>query len=129
MIGCFRMKLSIHIATAAATRLRQFPCEYAGPDVAPAGCIVLNRELTVDEALAESFPASDPPSWTLGMARPRPVRRTGERNVIDGVTSLAAAGGLVLLVPFVILFVGVPLALVVRGLLEAVSWLLGFVSS
>ena len=89
---------------------------------------MLNRELTVDEALAESFPASDPPSWTPGMARPGPVRRTGERTFIDGVTSFAAASGLVLLVPFVVLLVGVPIALVVRGLLEAFRWLLGFVS-
>jgi hypothetical protein len=26
------------------------------------------RERTIDEELAQSFPASDPPSWTMGVA-------------------------------------------------------------
>jgi len=47
--------------------------------------------------------------------------------LIDALTSLTAAGGLVLLVPFAVLLVGVPIALVVRGLLEAVRWLLALV--
>ena len=32
-----------------------------------------HRSLTwIDDVLADSFPASDPPSWTPGMARPAP---------------------------------------------------------
>ena len=32
-----------------------------------------DRTNWVDDVLADSFPASDPPSWTPGMARPAPA--------------------------------------------------------
>jgi hypothetical protein len=32
-----------------------------------------DEELTVDSTLEDSFPASDPPSWTASIARPAPA--------------------------------------------------------
>ena len=51
----------------------------------------------------------------------------GERTFIGALTSLAGVAGIALLVPFVILLIGMPVALAVRGLLEAIGWLFGVV--
>jgi hypothetical protein len=40
------------------------------------------------------------------------------------LASLAGAAGIALLVPFVILLIGLPVALVIRGIAEAVGWVL-----
>ena len=112
-------------------------------------------ERALDQVLADSFPASDPPSWTLGVAQPSSgstesaefadvtakEKRDGEainvkvdvidvslprtkRTFLQVLASLAGAAGIALLVPFVILLIGLPVALVIRGIAEAVGWLL-----
>jgi hypothetical protein len=112
----------------------------------------LEAERAIDEVLAESFPASDPPSWNPGVSRPAPPvsmhreatqsertdanagrRRSGvivsrpeaDSTFVDGLISLAGAAGIALLVPFVILLIAMPVALTVRGLLELTGWLFG----
>ena len=35
----------------------------------------LAAERALDRVLEDSFPASDPPSWTLGIAHPQPVQQ------------------------------------------------------
>ena len=104
------------------------------------------RTQAIDDVLLGSFPASDPPSWSPVMARPAP-RATPPAPTLDGsgevltsgegprcaparqtaaetLVSLVGAAGVVLLFPIAVLAVGVPLALAVRGLLEAARWVL-----
>ena len=110
-------------------------------------------EQGLDQALADSFPASDPPSWNPGTALLNPgldvkreaepsenvegaAARTGrsgiidvssasgaERTFLDGLVSLGGAAGLTLLVPFAVLLVALPIALSIRGVLELVGLL------
>ena len=53
--------------------------------------------------------------------------RLADRTFIDALISLAGAAGIALLVPFVILLIGMPVALAVRGLLEVIGWLFGII--
>lgn len=116
----------------------------------------LAAERAIDDVLADSFPASDPPSWNPGITRPEPVvsvrhraprseptdasvgrtragvievsRPTlGEWTFINALTSLAGAVGVALLVPFAILLIGMPGVLAVRGLLDMIGWVFGIV--
>ena len=85
----------------------------------------------IDDVLAGTFPASDPPAWTPGIARPAPqiARPPADRDpdprptvsehpLTRAVVSLLWVAGLALLVPFVVLAVGAPVALGLRAVLE-----------
>lgn len=117
-------------------------------------------ERALDQVLADSFPASDPPSWTLGVAQPASFGYPGseesadetamensdgvaakvkgdvidvslprtKRTFLQGLVSLAGAAGIALLVPFAILLIGLPIVLAVRGVAEAIAWLLGLIA-
>ena len=50
---------------------------------------------------------------------------SADRTFLQGLVSLAGAGGIALLVPFAILMVGLPIALSIRGALELFGWLFG----
>jgi hypothetical protein len=108
----------------------------------------LAAERAIDDVLRDSFPASDPPSWNPGVARPNPsvrervedariaVRRGAgaiditdvsrphaEQTFLQVLVSFAGAAAISLTVPLVVLLIGLPVALAIRGLLEAIAWL------
>ena len=83
----------------------------------------------IDDVLAGTFPASDPPSWTPGLARPAPAIASRPAispaaHLAHALVSLVETAGLALLFPLAILAVGVPVALVVRALLELARWVM-----
>lgn len=101
------------------------------------------RERKVDQVLADSFPASDPPPWTLGRVTGPPVaptdttsddeavwsshttvivsgaKRTAWQWMATGVGALALG----LSIPLAILTVGTPVALAARAIIDVAAWL------
>jgi hypothetical protein len=112
-----------------------------GAEASPVRALEVPRteadERKLDQVLADSFPASDPPPWTLGRAPSarridRPSlsiqavevvvaggRRTWAQQLMVGIGALGAG----LVIPLGILIVGLPIALAARGVIEVVAWL------
>ena len=91
----------------------------------------LTVERAMDTVLADSFPASDPPSWTPGIAEARPgglaaLKRPPTTSShpspvwLQVVASLAGAVAVALAFPLFI--VALPLALAWRAVLAATTW-------
>jgi hypothetical protein len=112
----------------------------------------LDAERALDEVLADSFPASDPPSWNSGIIRPQPAVHLasgsvpaqdadrslrmvdvigvsgpthGVRSFFQALVTLCGAAAFALLFAVAILLVGLPIVLILRGVLEAIGWLFG----
>ena len=87
-------------------------------------------ERAVDAVLADSFPASDPPSWTPGIAETRPPSERGRvpHLVISTGTPLwfqrvvSVAGLILVVLAFPLLVAAVPLAFAWRAVLEVTKW-------
>lgn len=97
-------------------------------------------QIGMDTVLADSFPASDPPSWTWGVARIQrqrdPIGNEPAVGVTDdglsgtslsarhrwlkGIVALFQGAGVALLFPLFI--VGLPVALAFRLVLELTGW-------
>ncbi len=98
-------------------------------------------ERELDITLAGSFPASDPPPWTLGVAAaddyfgiivPSPVPAAIDVVIEDNhrfggrhLSTLTEAIALATTVPFAILIAGVPVLALAWGVAHAFAWLGG----
>jgi hypothetical protein len=108
---------------------------FAGPPDFRAGVLQgvrgsLTVERAVDSVLADSFPASDPPSWTPGIAEARPGGPAAVKRAPATSFSLRAwsqtlaslAGAVAVALAFPLLIVGLPLALAYRAVLATTRW-------
>ena len=95
-------------------------------------------ERALDSTLAGSFPASDPPPWTLGVAAaddffsatiPAPVPASIDVVIAEGprfgrgLAVIAEAIGLAAMVPVAILIAGLPVIVLIWSVARAVAWL------
>ncbi len=95
-------------------------------------------EEEVDMTLAGSFPASDPPSWTLGVSGshsfegvdvPRPVAAQVDVIVAGGsrdrrrFSAMAEVFGMAALIPFGILLAALPIVALQWVVWTAMSWI------
>ena len=99
------------------------------------------RERNVDQVLADSFPASDPPPWTFGRVtsdrsadanlsrndawscQTTVIVPAGGRTGRQWLASGVGAIGIITLIPIGILAVGLPIAFAVHGMFKAFGWL------
>ena len=97
-------------------------------------------ELELDTTLAGSFPASDPPPWTLGASSWMDLRRVAVPAPVPAAIDVVISGrgfagsrlanigevlALTAAVPLGLLLVGVPIAALVWGIANAAKWLGG----
>jgi hypothetical protein len=61
----------------------------------------------------------------IGISRPTP----GVRSFLQALVTLFGAAGFALLFGVAILLVGLPIVLILRGVLEAIGWLFGITIS
>ena len=95
-----------------------------------AGRRSLAAERAMDTVLTDSFPASDPPSWTpsIAEARPqspaavKPLQMTFSPSPVWLQSLASLAGAVVLALAFPLFIVGLPLALAWRAVLAATRW-------
>jgi hypothetical protein len=108
---------------------------------------IATREQNVDQVLADSFPASDPPPWTLGRVPGPPPERTdtmkdhvtawsshtttiiagGKRSAWQWTATGMGALGIGMLVPISILAIGIAIALAARAVIELAGWVASIV--
>ena len=100
------------------------------------------REHKLDDVLADSFPASDPPPWTFGRATGAPWKDPGAAHADEAIwaaqTTVIVSGeprtawqwlasgvgaiGVGLLIPAAILVIGISVALATRIMSAVIGW-------
>ena len=82
---------------------------------------IVPAAVVIDHCVADAGERDDGFTDVVDVSRPT----RGGRTCLQALASLAGAAGIALAVPFVILLIGLPVALAVRGVLELVGWVLG----